>query len=121
MSVTLATSDLLGTVTVRTSTIGLDLPPNTAINGGNDSSRGPGGQATLSAIALSRGENETYTYAWSVTDEEDIGYSYISSGSSPTFIFDPPNASDDYDVTVTATDADGESGNSPTGRKRGHH
>ena len=97
VSVTLATSDLLGTVTVLTSTIGLDPAGliNVAINGGRDSDRGPGGQATLSAIALSRGENETYTYTWTVTDDEDIGYSYISSGSSPTFNFDPPNATDD--------------------------
>ena len=94
------------TFTVPTSTTGVDYSLNVACNGGRD--RSPGGTANLSAIVLHPGDNESYTYTWSVTDDEDSSYSYISSGPS-TFSFDPPNANDDYNVAVTAMNADGES------------
>ena len=65
---------------------------------------------------LDPGDDDDFTYVWSVTDDSNLNWSYTTTGSSSTFTFDPTTDGDlannptDYVVHVSVTGEHGDTG-----------
>ena len=111
VSVTVTTCDSPPrTITVPTTTTGVNVLPEVHILGAYDASPGDGGTpgvVTLSSIVLDPGDNDSFTYTWTVHQN---GVPYCSSsGPSGTYTFTVPAqpANAYYDAFLTVQDEDG--------------